>query len=66
MCYHKIVCMVATSLDLSLLFFFQSRRFSFHISILIHVNEFVSTCSNIHTGSMLSSQRLNKVMAEVS
>ena len=38
------------------------------ILVLKHaVNVFiVSTCSIIHAGSMLSSQRLNKVMAEVS
>ena len=46
--------------------FLLSRGFFFHISSLIHVNEFILTCSIIHTGSMLSSQRLNKVMAEVS
>ena len=66
MCYHKDVCMDATSCTLSCIIFFLSRGFFFHISSLIHVNEFILTCSIIHTGSMLSSQRLNKVMAEVS
>ena len=34
---------------------------------MVCLNDFiVSTCSIIHAGSMLSSQRLNKVMAEVS